>query len=77
MKENRREEGLQVRAEPLGLAEEISHRMVDVVRIEDGALLLKADPEWAGAINTVLVSKGVRVDELRKQSTAGAARLVA
>lgn len=54
MKENRRGEGLLVRAEP-------------------GALLLDADPEWAGAINTVLVSKGVKVDELRKQSMARAA----
>jgi hypothetical protein len=70
MTENRSEEGLLVRAEPLGLAEEISQRMVDVVRVEDGALLLKADPEWAGAINTVLVSKGVRVNELHKKATA-------
>jgi hypothetical protein len=76
MKENATQEALLVRAEPLGLAEEISQRMVDVVRLEDGALLLDADPEWAGAINTVLVTKGVRVDELRKQSSA-AARLVA
>jgi hypothetical protein len=70
MKENGREEALLVRAEPLGLAEEISQRMVDVVRVEDGALLLDADPEWAGALNAVLVKKGVRVDELRKQTTA-------
>jgi hypothetical protein len=70
MKENRREEGLLVRAEPLEWAEEISQRMVDVVRVEDGALHLEADPQWAGAINTVLVAKGVRVDELRNQSTA-------
>ena len=70
MKENRREEGLLVRAEPLGWAEEISQRMVEVVHVEDGALLLEVDPQWAGAINTVLVMKGVRVDELRKQSTA-------
>jgi hypothetical protein len=70
MKENRREEGLLVRAEPLEWAEEISHRMVDVVRVENGALLLEADPKWAGAINTVLVSKGVRVNELRKQTKA-------
>ena len=39
--------------------------MVDV-RIVDDALLLTADPAWAGAINTVLVKKGVRVDELRR-----------
>ena len=68
MKENRREEALLVRAEPRELAQEISQRMVDVVRVEDGALLLEADPKWAGAINTMLVTKGVRVDELRKQS---------
>jgi hypothetical protein len=70
MKENRREDGLLVRAEPLEWAEEISHRMVDVVRVENGALLLEVDPKWAGAINTVLVSKGVRVNELRKQTKA-------
>jgi hypothetical protein len=75
MKENGREEGLLVRAEPLQWAQEISQRMVDVVRLEDGALLLQVDPQWAGAVNTVLVKKGVRVDELRKQSTAE--RLVA
>ena len=33
-------EVLLVRAEPLELAEEISHKMVDVVRLDDGALLL-------------------------------------
>jgi hypothetical protein len=66
---------LLVRAEPLGLAEEVSRRMVDVERTVDGALLLDVDPAWAGAINTVLVSKGVWVDELRKQSKA-AIRLV-
>jgi hypothetical protein len=75
MTQNGREEGLLVRAEPLEWAEEISQRMVDVVRVEDGALLLEVDPEWAGAINTVLVTKGLRVDELRKETTA--ARLIA
>ena len=63
-------EGLLVRAEPLQWAEEISQRMVDVVRLVDGALLLEVDPRWAGAINTVLVKKGVRVNELRKQTKA-------
>ena len=58
------EEGLLVRAEPLEWAEEISRRMVDVVRLIDGALLLDADPAWAGAITTVLVKKGVTVSEL-------------
>ena len=66
----KRNEGLLVRVEPLGLAEEFSHRMVDVVRVQDGVLLLEVDPQWAGAINTVLVKKGVRVNELRKQTTA-------
>jgi hypothetical protein len=59
-------EGLLVRAEPLRLAEEISQRMVDVVRLPDGALLLDAEPRLAEAINTVLVSRGVRVNEIRK-----------
>jgi hypothetical protein len=76
MNENATQEGLLVRAEPLEWAEEISQRMVDVVRVEDGALLLKADPQWAGAITTVLVKKGVRVNEIRKETTA-AARLMA
>jgi hypothetical protein len=71
MTENGTEEGLLVRAEPLQWAEEISQRMVDVVRVEDGALLLEADPGWAAAINTVLVAKGVRVNELRRETTAG------
>jgi hypothetical protein len=75
MKENRTEEGLLVRAEPMGLAKEISQRMVDVVRVEDGALLLEVDPKWAGAINTVLVTKGVRGNEIRKETAA--ARLIA
>ena len=66
----KRNEGLLVRAGPLQWAQEISQRMVDVVRVEEGALLLEADPKWAGAINTVLVSKGVRVNELRKETTA-------
>ena len=62
------EQGLLVRAEPLEWAEEISQRMVNVERIMDGALLLEADPAWAGAINTVLITKGVRVNELARSS---------
>jgi hypothetical protein len=73
--ENGIEVGLLIRAEPLEWAKEISQRMVDVVRVKDGALLLEADPEWAGAVNTVLITKGVRVNELRKEPTA--ARLMA
>jgi hypothetical protein len=75
MLENGTEGLLLVRAEPLGLAEEISHRMVDVVCIVDGALLLDADPTWAEAINTVLVMKGVRVSSLTKSSRFGSAPL--
>jgi hypothetical protein len=45
--------------------------MVDV-QLVDGALLLDADPAWAGVINTVLVKRGVRVSELcRPQAAIG------
>ena len=47
------------------LAEEISRKMVDVVRVVDGALLLDADPTRADGINTVLVKKSAKVSELR------------
>jgi hypothetical protein len=70
MQENRTE-GLLVRAEPLEWAEEVSHTMVEVERLEDGALLLDVDPTWAGAINAVLVNKGVRVSELINSSRYG------
>jgi hypothetical protein len=58
-------EGLLVRAEPLGLAEDVSRKMVRT-RVVDGALVLQADPSWAWAINAVLVQKGLRVSELRR-----------
>jgi hypothetical protein len=67
------QEGLLVRAEPLEWAEEIFQRMVHVERTGDGALLIDADPAWAGAINTVLVSKGVKVSELVRSSRTSAA----
>jgi hypothetical protein len=57
-------EGLLVRATPLEMAEQLCRRLVRGVRIMDDALLLDAEPAWAGAINTVLVKKGVRVSEL-------------
>jgi hypothetical protein len=66
---NGTEEGLVIRAEPLEWAEEVSHTMVEVERLEDGALWLDVDPAWAGAINAVLVSKGVRVSELIASSS--------
>ena len=59
-------EGLLIGARPLDLAEMICRRIVGGVRTVDGALLLEADPAWAGAINTVLVKSGVRVSELRR-----------
>jgi hypothetical protein len=68
MSENGRVEGLLVRAEPLEWAKEVSQRIANVERTMDGALLLDADPAWAGAINTVLVMKGVRINELRKET---------
>ena len=49
--------------------------MVHVERTMEDALLLGRRSRVGRAINTVLVMKGVRVDELRKQSTAE--RLVA
>jgi hypothetical protein len=68
MSQNGSEGLLLVRAEPLRLAEDTSRKMVDVVSVADGALLLDADPAWAGAVNTVLVKKGARVSELRRVS---------
>ncbi len=60
------------KAQPLRQAERIS-RLIVQVRVVDGALLLDADPAWAGAINTVLVMKGVRVSGLARRSRYGAA----
>ena len=75
-----RSEGLLVRVHPLEQAERISRSMVGV-RVVDGALLLDADPAWAAAINTVLVTKGVRVSELcrpqKDVTLAGEARFQA
>ena len=59
-------EGLLIGARPLKLAEMICSGLVNEVRVVDGTLLLDADPTWAGAINTVLVKRGVRVSELRR-----------
>jgi hypothetical protein len=58
-----RRKGLLVRAEPLEQAERISNSIAEV-RVVDGALLVAADPGWAGAINMVLAKKGVRVSEV-------------
>lgn len=63
----KRSEGLLIEAQPLGAAEEICRRMVEV-RVVDGVLLLDAEPTRAGAINPVLVKKDVRLKELRPMS---------
>ena len=68
-------ESLLVRAEPLGLAERVCRRLVGDVRITDDVLWLDADPSWSGAINTVLVKKGVRVSELVRRSRCDSASL--
>ena len=76
MTAEKRNVGLLVKAHPLEQAERISRSMVEV-RVVDGALLLDADPAWAGAINIVLVTKGVRVSELcrpQKDVTLAGAR---
>jgi hypothetical protein len=57
--------GLLVRAEPLGMAERVCKRMVNQVRVADGALELGVDCVYAGAVNTGLVKKGITVSELR------------
>jgi len=67
--------GLLVRAEPLGLAERVCRRLVEDVRITDDTLWLDADPAWSGALNTVLVKKGVRISELVRRSRCGSASL--
>ncbi len=61
----KRSEGLLLKARPLEQAERISRSMAEV-RVVVDALLLAADPAWAGAINAVLVKTGVRVSELRR-----------
>ena len=49
----------------LRLAERVCKRLVGGVRVVEGALLLDADHAWA--VNTVLVKKGVRVNELCRE----------
>jgi hypothetical protein len=59
-----RNEGLLVKIDRLERAEQLLRRMVEVRRV-DGALLLQANPDWAGAIKRVLVDRGLRVTQLR------------
>jgi hypothetical protein len=64
MRENTNE-GLLVRVEPLQRAKEVCEMMVGGVQVIEGALQLDVGPAYAGAIETVLVEKGMRVSELR------------
>jgi hypothetical protein len=52
---------LLVRAEPLGQVERLCRRLVKKTRLVDGVPKLDIDPTCGGAINTVLVKKGVTV----------------
>ena len=63
MRENA-SEGLLVRVESLGEGQEVLEMMVGGVRVIEGALQLDVGPAYAGAIETVLVEKGMRVSEL-------------
>ena len=58
-------EGLMVRVEPLQRAKEVLEMMVEGVRVIEGVLQLDVGPAYAGAIETVLAEKGMRVSELR------------
>jgi hypothetical protein len=68
----RSSEGVLVAARPLNRAERVCRRLVEGVHVADGMLLLDADPTWSGAINTVLVKNGVRVNELRRADVRAA-----
>jgi hypothetical protein len=57
-------EGLLVRVEPLERAKEVCEMMIEEVRVIEGALQLNVGPAYAGAIETVLAEKGMRVSEL-------------
>ena len=57
-------EGLLVRAEPLQRAREVCEMMIEGVQVIEGALQLDVGPAYAGAIETVLTEKGMRVSEL-------------
>jgi hypothetical protein len=59
-------EGSLVSARPLGLTQPLCEKLLKPVRVVDGAPVLAANPAWAGAIDTVLVKKGVKVSELRR-----------
>lgn len=57
---------LRVRATPVDRARELVPTLpgVDGMRVDDGVLMLAADPRWAGEINRQLLEHGVEVSEL-------------
>jgi ABC-2 type transport system ATP-binding protein len=59
--------GILIRVEPIEEARKIAASLtgVECAQIEDGMLVLDADPERAAEINARLVSEGLRVSELR------------
>jgi ABC-2 type transport system ATP-binding protein len=59
--------GILVRAEPLERALEVATGLegVERAKLEDGMLMLDADPRRAAAVNAGLVSAGLKVSELR------------
>ena len=59
-----------VRAKPLGQAEELGTRLVEEVQLVDDALVLAADAAWSELSTTVLVKKGVTVDDLRSAASS-------
>jgi hypothetical protein len=62
----KRDVGLSVRAESLGLVERMCRRMVDVVRVGDHSPLLAANAAWTPTMNTVLVKKYLTLTEFRR-----------
>jgi ABC-2 type transport system ATP-binding protein len=60
---------LRVRAEPLELAQRLVATLapVEQVAVEDGGLLVTADPTAAVEINRALVGAGIAVSELRQE----------
>ena len=66
MSDDRKRRRLASESQTPRAGQSVCERLVDEVRIVDGALLLTADPAWAWAINIVLVTKGVMVSELRR-----------
>jgi ABC-type multidrug transport system ATPase subunit len=64
--ELRGQASLRVRAEPLETAVRLAATLapVEQVAVEDGGLLIRADPGAAAAINRALVERGIAVSEL-------------